>query len=52
MLIGWSAVTNSLSWTPVILFLIVFLWTPPHYWPLSLKFRMTTPLLAFPCCRS
>ena len=39
VLIGWSAVTNSLSWTPVILFLIVFLWTPPHYWPLSLKFK-------------
>jgi protoheme IX farnesyltransferase len=29
-LIGWSAVTNSLSWTPVILFFVVFLWTPPH----------------------
>lgn len=39
VLIGWSAVTNSLTWTPLVLFLIVFLWTPPHYWPLSLKFR-------------
>ncbi len=39
VLIGWSAVTNSLSWTPVVLFLIVFFWTPPHYWPLSLRFR-------------
>ncbi len=39
VLIGWSAVTNSLSWTPVVLFAIVFLWTPPHYWPLSLKFK-------------
>lgn len=39
VLIGWSAVTNSMSWTPVILFLIVFLWTPPHYWPLSLRYR-------------
>ena len=38
-LIGWSAVTNSLSWTPVILFFVVFLWTPPHYWPLSMKYR-------------
>ena len=37
--IGWAAVTNSLSWTPVLLFLIIFLWTPPHYWPLSMKFR-------------
>lgn len=39
VLIGWSAVTNSLSWTPVVLFMIIFLWTPPHYWPLSLRYR-------------
>jgi heme o synthase len=39
VLVGWAAVTDSLAWTPVVLFGIVFLWTPPHYWPLSLKFR-------------
>lgn len=39
VLIGWSAVTNSLAWAPVILFLIVFFWTPPHYWPLSLRYK-------------
>jgi protoheme IX farnesyltransferase len=39
VLIGWSAVTNSLSWTPVVLFMIVFFWTPPHYWPLSLRYK-------------
>ncbi len=39
VLIGWSAVTGDLSWAPLILFGIIFLWTPPHYWPLSLKFR-------------
>ncbi|MCB2411650.1 heme o synthase, partial [Demequina sp. TTPB684] len=39
VLIGWAAVNESLSWTPVVLFLIIFLWTPPHYWPLALKFR-------------
>ena len=39
VLIGWSAVTGSISWTPVILFLIVFFWTPPHYWPLSLRYK-------------
>jgi protoheme IX farnesyltransferase len=39
VLIGWSAVTGSLSWTPVALFLIVFFWTPPHYWPLSLRYK-------------
>jgi len=39
VLIAWSAVTGSLSWTPVVLFLIVFWWTPPHYWPLAIKYR-------------
>lgn len=39
VLIAWSAVTGSLSWTPVVLFLIVFFWTPPHYWPLAMKYR-------------
>lgn len=38
VLIGWSAVTGSLSWAPFILFVLVFLWTPPHYWPLSMKY--------------
>ncbi len=39
VLIAWAAVTGSLNWTPVILFLIVFFWTPPHYWPLAIKYR-------------
>ncbi len=39
VLIGWSAVTGSLAWPPFILFLLVFLWTPPHYWPLSMKYK-------------
>ncbi|GAB3387552.1 heme o synthase [Humibacter soli] len=39
VLIGWAAVTGSLDWTPFILFGVVFLWTPPHYWPLSMKYR-------------
>jgi protoheme IX farnesyltransferase len=39
VLIGWSAVTGSLSWAPVVLFAVIFFWTPPHYWPLSLRFR-------------
>jgi protoheme IX farnesyltransferase len=51
VLIGWAAVTGSLSWTPVVLFGIVFLWTPPHYWPLSMKYRadyqsVSVPMLA------
>lgn len=39
VLIGWSAVTGGLTWAPVALFLVVFLWTPPHYWPLSLRYK-------------
>lgn len=39
VLIGWAAVTGSLDWAPVILFAIVFLWTPPHYWPLSMRYQ-------------
>ena len=39
VLIGWSAVTGSLDWPAFILFLLVFLWTPPHYWPLSMKYK-------------
>lgn len=38
-LIGWAAVTGDLSATAWILFLIVFLWTPPHYWPLSMRYQ-------------
>lgn len=39
VLIGWSAVTNELSWAAVVLFLVIFFWTPPHYWPLSMKVK-------------
>jgi protoheme IX farnesyltransferase len=38
-LVGWAAVTGSLSGTAVILFFIVFFWTPPHFWALSLLMR-------------
>jgi protoheme IX farnesyltransferase len=39
VLIGWAAVTNDLSPAAWVLFLIIFLWTPPHYWPLSLRYK-------------
>ena len=39
VLIGWSAVTNSLDWPPVILFAVIFIWTPPHFWALAIKYR-------------
>ena len=35
-MIGWAAVTGSLSIEPVVLFLIIFFWTPPHFWALAL----------------
>ena len=39
VLIGWAAVTGSLAWAPVVLFLIVFFWTPPHFWALAIRYR-------------
>ena len=38
-LIGWTAVTAELSWVPVVLFAVVFFWTPPHTWALALRYR-------------
>ena len=39
VLIGWSAITNSLDWTPVVLFAVIFIWTPPHFWALAVRYR-------------
>ena len=39
VLIAWAAVTGSVEWPAVILFMVIFLWTPPHYWPLSMKVK-------------
>ncbi len=38
-LVGWAAVTGTLSWAAWLLFAIVFLWTPPHFWALALMIR-------------
>ena len=38
-LIGWTAVTGRLDWAPVVLFGVVFLWTPPHTWALAMRYR-------------
>ncbi len=38
-LIGWTAVTGQLSWVPIVLFGVVFFWTPPHTWALALRYR-------------
>jgi protoheme IX farnesyltransferase len=39
VLIGWSAVTNSLDWAPVVLFAVIFVWTPPHFWALAIRYK-------------
>jgi protoheme IX farnesyltransferase len=39
VLVGWSAVTGRLDWAPVVLFAIIFYWTPPHFWALAIRYR-------------
>jgi protoheme IX farnesyltransferase len=39
VLVGWTAVTNSLAWPPVVLFAVIFYWTPPHFWALAIRYR-------------
>ncbi|UYM07917.1 heme o synthase [Solicola gregarius] len=38
-LIGWTAITGELAWAPVVLFMVVFFWTPPHFWALAIRYR-------------
>jgi protoheme IX farnesyltransferase len=38
-LIGWTAVTGELAWAPLVLFAVVFFWTPPHFWSLATRYR-------------
>jgi protoheme IX farnesyltransferase len=47
-LIGWTAVTNDLAWAPVVLFLVVFFWTPPHTWALAMRYREDYALVDVP----
>jgi protoheme IX farnesyltransferase len=39
VLVGWAAVRNDLSWAPVVLFTLMFVWTPPHFWALAIRYR-------------
>ncbi len=39
VLIGWSSVTGTLDWAPVVLFAIMFYWTPPHFWALAIRYK-------------
>lgn len=48
--VGWAAVTNTVAWAPTLLALLIFLWTPPHFWALALKYtedyrRANLPML-------
>jgi protoheme IX farnesyltransferase len=38
-LIGWASVEPTIGWPAIILFLIIFLWTPPHFWALAIKYK-------------
>ncbi len=39
VLIGWSAVTGTVAWPAVALFMVIFFWTPPHFWALAMRFK-------------
>ena len=39
VLIGWSAVTDSLAWPAIVLFAVIFFWTPPHFWALAMRYK-------------
>jgi protoheme IX farnesyltransferase len=38
-LVGWAAVTGTLDWQPVVLFMVIFFWTPPHTWALAMRYK-------------
>jgi len=38
VLVGWAAVRNDVAWAPVVLFVVMFLWTPPHFWALAIRY--------------
>ena len=48
VLIGWAAVTGSLTWVPWVLFAVIFFWTPPHYWPLAMRYKDDYALAGVP----
>ena len=39
VLVGWAAVTNTVAFPAIVLFAVIFLWTPPHFWALAMKFK-------------
>jgi protoheme IX farnesyltransferase len=39
VLVGWAAVRDTVGWAPVVLFALMFVWTPPHFWALAIRYR-------------
>ncbi len=39
VLVGWAAVRDALGWAPLVLFAVIFVWTPPHFWALAVRYR-------------
>jgi protoheme IX farnesyltransferase len=39
VLVGWAAVTDRLGWAPLVLFAVIVIWTPPHFWALAIRYR-------------
>jgi protoheme IX farnesyltransferase len=39
VLVGWAAVRDSVGWAPLVLFALMFVWTPPHFWALAIRYR-------------
>jgi heme o synthase len=39
VLVGWAAVRDTVGWAPVVLFVLMFVWTPPHFWALAIRYR-------------
>ena len=58
VLVGWAAVTGRVSWSAIVLFAVIFFWTPPHFWALAMRFRddyaaanvPMLPVVATPAC--
>ena len=46
-MIGWAVVTNSVTIESIVLFAIIFIWTPPHFWALALFKQTIMPVSAF-----
>ena len=48
VLVGWTAVTGRLDWAPLLLFAVIFYWTPPHFWALAVRYRDDYAQVAVP----